>query len=150
MTSPCSRILSTTARDLRIRSRDPSVNSMRSFPVATALNCASEIWRPEISTARSYLLDHEMTKPGGTDLTNGPHRPITVRRRDENIPQPATLAHLNLTALSRQVLQRWDESHGLRHSAFRSFRIAQTLRNLSIVRLRVARCEVPRRLRGSG
>src|SRR6266513_850628 len=43
MTSPCSRIFSTTARDLRIRSRDSSVNSMRSFPVATAFNCASEI-----------------------------------------------------------------------------------------------------------
>jgi hypothetical protein len=58
-----------------------------------------------------------MTKRGGSDLTNSSHRPITVRRRDDNIPQPVTLAHLNLTALSRQVLQRWDDSHGLRHSA---------------------------------
>src|SRR3981189_3346315 len=49
-----------------------------------------------------------MTKRGGSDLTNSSHRPIAVRKRDDNIPQPATLAHLNLTALSRQVLQRWD------------------------------------------
>src|SRR6266480_365038 len=105
MTSPCSRIFSTTARDSRIRFRDSPVNSMRSFPVATAFNCASEIGRPAISTARSYLLDREMTKRGGSDLTNSSHRPITVRRRDDNIPQPATLARLNLTALSRQVLQ---------------------------------------------
>ena len=46
-----------------------------------------------------------MTKRGGSDLTNSSHRPIAVRRHDDNIPQPATLAHLNLTALSRQVLQ---------------------------------------------
>src|SRR5205823_3462488 len=97
MTSPCSRIFSTTARDLRIRSRDSSVNSKRSFPVATAFNCASEIERPEISTARSYLLDRKMTKHGEFIWLGKNH---TVR----NLP---------------------------------SFRIApQTMRNLSIVRLR--------------